>query len=74
MQLNTITELLDIPNYKVTHVIHNDGNRLHFIVEQIERLPPVCSGCGRVHAGGIHSVWMNLIEDLPISGVGFHIE
>ena len=41
MQLNTITELLDIPNYKVTHVIHNDGNRLHFIVEQIERLPPV---------------------------------
>ena len=68
MQLNTITELLDIPNYKVTHVIHNDGNSLHFIVEQIERLPPVCSGCGRVHAGGIHSVWMNLIEDLPISG------
>ncbi len=52
MKLNTITELLDIPNYKVTHMIHNDGKGLHFIVEQIERLPSVCSGCGRVHAEG----------------------
>ena len=36
MQLDTITELLDIPNYKVTHVIQNDGSSLHFIVDQIE--------------------------------------
>ncbi len=68
MQLDTITELLDIPNYKVTHVIQNDGSSLHFIVDQVEPLPPVCSGCGHVHTGGIHSVWVNMVEDLPISG------
>ena len=68
MQLDTITELLDIPDYKVTHVIQNDGSSFHFIVDQIEPLPPVCSGCGRVHTGGIHSVGVNMVEDLPISG------
>jgi transposase len=68
MQLDTITELLDIPNYKVTHMIHHDGSSLHFIVAQAEPLPPVCSGCGRTHAGGIHSVWVNMVEDMTISG------
>ncbi len=68
MQLDTITELPGIPNYKVTHVIHNDGSSLHFIIDQIEPLPSVCSGCGHVHAGRIHSVGVNMVEDLPISG------
>ena len=43
MQLDTITELLDIPNYNVTHVIQNDGSSLHFIVDQIEPLPPAAN-------------------------------
>ena len=68
MQLDTITELLGIPNYKVTHVIQNDGSSLHYIMDQIEQLPPICSGCGRVHAGGVHSVGVSIVEDLPISG------
>lgn len=68
MQLDTITELLGIPNYKVTHMIRNDDRRLHFIVDQVEPLPPVCSGCGSVHAGGIHSTCMIRVEDVPISG------
>ena len=68
MQLDTITELLDIPNYKVTHLIHDDGSRLHFIIDQIDPLPPVCSGCGSVHEGGIHDKYMITLEDLPISG------
>ena len=68
MQLDTITELLDIPNYKVTHLIQNDGSRLHFIIDQIDPLPPVCSGCGSVHEGGIHGKYMITLEDLPISG------
>ena len=68
MQLDTITELLDIPNYKVTHLIHNDGGSLHFIVDQIDPMPPVCSGCGSVHEGGIHDTCMITVEDLPISG------
>lgn len=68
MQLDTITELLDIPNYKVTHMIQNDGSSLHFICEQAKPMPPVCSGCGNVHTGGVHSVGMIIVEDLPISG------
>ena len=68
MQLDTITELLDIPNYKVTHLIQSDGGSLHFIVDQIDPLPPVCSGCGSVHEGGIHDKCMITLEDLPISG------
>lgn len=39
MQLDTITELLDIPNYKTTHLIHNDGNSLHFIIDLIHCRP-----------------------------------
>jgi len=38
MQLNTITELLDIPNYKVIHMIQNDGDSLHVLVDQVQRL------------------------------------
>ncbi len=68
MQLDTITELLGIPNYRVTHLIHNDGSSLHFIVDQIDPMPPVCSGCGGVHEGGIHGRCMITLEDLPISG------
>ena len=68
MQLDTITELLDIPNYKVTHLIENDGSSFHFIVDQIDPSPPVCSGCGSIHEGGIHDKYMSTLEDLPISG------
>lgn len=68
MQLDTITELLGIPDYKVTHMIQNDGCSFHFIVAQIRPLPPICSGCGSVHKGGIHSHAGIVIEDLPISG------
>ena len=46
----------------------NDGSRLHFIIDQIDPLPPVCSGCGSVHEGGIHDKCMITLEDLPISG------
>ena len=68
MQLDTITELLGIPNYKVTHMIRNDACGLHFLLAQIEPLPPVCSGCGSVHAGGIHSTCRIVVEDMSISG------
>ena len=68
MQLDTITELLGIPNYKATRMIQNNGASLHFIVEQAVIMPPVCSGCGSVHAAGIHSTSMIMVEDLGISG------
>ena len=52
----------------MTHVIQNDESSLHFIVDEVGILLPVCPGCGSVHEGGIHSIEMIVVEDLPISG------
>ncbi|MDO9586193.1 MAG: ISL3 family transposase [Syntrophales bacterium] len=68
MKLDTITELLNIPNYKVTHMVKSDETSFHFIVARVETSPPVCSGCGNLHKGGIHSIGTIVVEDLPIIG------
>jgi len=41
---------------------------MHFVVERAVPMPLVCSGCGSVYAGGIHSTCIIRVEDLPISG------
>ena len=68
MQLHTITELLAIPNYHVSHMVIHKDNRLDLIVKQTDYRPPVCSSCGYVHNSSVHSTGMIVIEDLPISG------
>lgn len=68
MQLNTITELLAIPNYHVSHMTISNTNRIDLVLEQTTFVPPVCSGCGHVHNTPIHSVGTIVVEDLPISG------
>jgi len=68
MQLHTITELLAIPNYHVSHMIVHSDNRLDLILEQSRHIPAVCSDCGRVHNTPIHSSGMIIVEDLPMSG------
>jgi len=68
MQLNTITELLNIPNYKVTHMIRNTSDRLHVMLDQMEATPAVCSGCGNIHHDSVHSRGFIVVEDLRISG------
>jgi len=68
MHLDTITEILNIPNYKVAEVIKSDPERNYMILERIEDTPPVCSGCGHVHGTSVHSKEIVLVEDLRISG------
>lgn len=68
MQLNTITELLNIPNYKVTHMIRNTNDSLHVMLDQMEATPAVCSGCGNIHHNSVHSREFVVVEDLRISG------
>lgn len=68
MQLDTITELLNIPNQKVTRVVKNTEDRFEFLLEPIEEISAVCSGCGGVHNNHVHSRGYVVIEDLPISG------
>lgn len=68
MQLHTITELLAIPNYHVSHMVVHSDNRLDLLLEQSAFVPAVCSGCGRPHNTPIHSIGRIVVEDLPISG------
>jgi len=68
MHLNTITELLGIPNYKAAEMIKNTPDRIELMLEQIEVTDPICSGCGRIHNTSVHSTMTIVVEDLRISG------
>ena len=68
MQLDTITRLIDLPGHKVTDVLKNTEQSLHLLLKPAGQNPPVCSGCGRLHSGGIHSKERVVVEDLRISG------
>ncbi len=68
MRLNTITKLLDIPNYEVVTVVNDTNSVFEFALDIKVLHAPVCSGCGQVHNTPIHSTGMVVIEDLAISG------
>ena len=68
MQLNSITELLAIPNYHVSYMVVHKKNRIDLVLEQTTLVPAVCSGCGDVHNTPVHSIGKIVVEDLPISG------
>lgn len=69
MQLQTITELLALPNYKVVQLLATDNpEHLHFLLEQINITAPVCSGCGHVHNKPVHSTTVATVEDLRLCG------
>ncbi|MGO9613250.1 MAG: ISL3 family transposase [Dissulfurispiraceae bacterium] len=68
MQLDSVTELLGIANYKVAYMVRQSDNRIELMLRQIEDKPSVCSGCGKVHHSPVHSVDTVIVEDLPISG------
>ena len=68
MQLDTIAELLQIPGFKVTHMITCTESRGEFLLEREEESASVCSGFGKAHNTAIHSEGRVFVEDLPISG------
>lgn len=68
MQLDTITELLQIPGFKVTHMMTCTENRIEFLLEREEESASICSGCGSVHNTAVHSKGRVIVEDLPMSG------
>jgi len=68
MQIDSVTELLGIANYKVAYMVRQSDNRMELMLRQIEEKPSVCSGCGKVHHSPVHSVDTVIVEDLPISG------
>jgi len=68
MHLDTITKLLDIPNYRAAEVTDSEYGSIYVILEREEDTPPVCSGCGNVHGISVHSRDTMIVEDLKISG------
>jgi transposase len=69
MHLDTITKLLDIPNYRATEVTGREYHEMIGVtLERMKDIPPVCSGCGRIHGTSIHSRGTMIAEDMPISG------
>src|SRR3990172_8968176 len=69
MHLDTITKLLDIPNYRVVKVTGREYEEIIGVTLGREKdIPPVCSGCGRIHGMSVHSRGTMIVEDLPISG------
>lgn len=63
MQLDTITELLNLQNYKAAIAIKTE-DRIYIVLERVEGTPPVCSGCGKVHGTSVHSRDVVIVEDL----------
>ena len=68
MQLKTITELLNLPNFQVVEVIEHKETDIHLYIDLVEPVAPVCSGCGAVHHSSVHSVGWIIVEDLPMCG------
>jgi transposase len=68
MQLKTITELLNLPNFQVVSVLEHNKTSIHLYIDLVEPVAPVCSVCGAEHHSSIHSVGWIRVEDLPICG------
>lgn len=68
MQLHTVTELLGIANYRVSHMISHGESSIGLVLQRIEDTPAVCCGCGKAHRSSVHSIDTVIVEDLPISG------
>jgi transposase len=66
--MESITKLLGIANFKVSHMVYHGQNRIELVLEQTNTEPCVCSGCGTVHNIAIHSRDTIRVEDLAISG------
>lgn len=68
MQLNSVTEMLGIANYKVRYMVRHSEKRIDLVLRRVEETPCVCSVCGEVHHTPVHSTDTVIVEDLPISG------
>jgi hypothetical protein len=68
MELETLTQLLNIPNYKVDHIIQSNSEIMHLHVEPTNPGAPVCSKCGIPHNVSVHSLGSITIQDLNLCG------
>ena len=67
MEIETLTELLNISGVKVTEILKEEENKLYLRVEASEEKPAICSGCKEAHER-VHSMAEVTVEDLRVSG------
>jgi len=67
MRGHSITQDLNLPNYKITKV-HRESTALRIHVEPYKRKKFVCSQCQTIHVGKINSRKDVTVEDLKIFG------
>lgn len=68
MQMKTITKLLALPNFEVVEVLEHRDKSVHLYVDLADPVGPLCSACGAVHQGPVHSTGWIRVEDLPLCG------
>jgi len=68
LDVDTITELLNIPTHRITRIAGYQEDRACFVLEPREGGVPICSGCGKGHAGLVHSKETVVLEDVGLCG------
>ena len=66
MRIYSITQALNLPQYKVTELKNNEPNALYIWVEPYKHKPFVCSGCDKVHTSKVNSLKEVVVEDLKL--------
>ena len=68
LDVDTITELLNIPTHRITQIAGYQEDRAYFFLEPREGVEPICSACGKGHAGLEHSKETVVVEDVGLCG------
>jgi len=68
LDVDTITELLNIPTHRIARIAEYDEDRASFVLEPREGAEPICSACGKEHAGLVHSKETVVVEDVGLCG------
>jgi len=68
LDIDTITELLNIPTHRITRIAGYQEDRAYFVLEPRKDAAPTCSGCGKGHAGLEHSKETVVVEDVGLCG------
>jgi transposase len=68
LDVDTITELLNIPTHRIARIAGYQEDRAYFVLEPREGIEPICSACGKEHAGLEHSKETVVVEDVGLCG------
>jgi transposase len=68
LDVDTITALLNISTHRIARIAEYQEDRACFVLEARGGVEPICSGCGKGHAGLEHSKETVVVEDVGLCG------